>query len=113
MTNTWTSDSYQRHAAFVPALGAAVLDLLAPQPHEHILDLGCGEGSLTAQIAGRGARVVGVDGSPDMVAAAVRRGLNARVMSGEALAFDQEFDAVFSNAALHWMRDADAVLRGV
>lgn len=111
--NTWTSEAYRRHAGFVPALGAAVLDLLDPKPGERILDLGCGEGSLTEQIAARGAAVVGIDSSPDMVAAARARGLDARLMKGEALTFESEFDAVFSNAALHWMRDQDRVLGGV
>ena len=58
---TWTADGYARHAAFVPALGKAALDLLTPQPGERVLDLGCGDGTLTAQIAARGATVVGVD----------------------------------------------------
>jgi trans-aconitate methyltransferase len=110
---SWDPLGYARHAGFVPALGAPVLELLDPQPGERVLDLGCGDGVLTQEIAARGAVVVGVDASPDMVAAARARGLDARLMAGEALAFDGGFDAVFSNAALHWMRDADAVISGV
>jgi|SRR5579883_2835459 trans-aconitate methyltransferase len=109
----WLAERYAANAAFVPALGTAVLALLAPQPGERILDLGCGDGVLTAKIAAAGAAVVAVDAAPDMVRAARARGLDARVMDGRALAFAGEFDAVFSNAALHWMREADAVLAGV
>ncbi|WP_424362783.1 class I SAM-dependent methyltransferase [Methylocystis parvus] len=109
----WDAAGYQRHAAFVPQLGAPLLDLLAPVEGERILDLGCGDGALTLQIAQSGASVVGVDASPQMVQAARARGLDAHISDGAALNFDQEFDAVFSNAALHWMRDADAVIDGV
>ena len=111
--NTWLPDGYMHHAGFVPALGAGVVDLLDPQPGERILDLGCGEGSLTERIRARGTQVVGVDSSEAQVAAARTRGLDARVMDGESLTFSREFDAVFSNAAMHWMRQPDAVIAGV
>jgi SAM-dependent methyltransferase len=90
-----------------------VLELLAPVAGERILDLGCGDGALTAELVARGCRVVGVDASPEQIAAARARGVDARVADGQRLAFDAEFDAVFSNAALHWMTDPDAVLAGV
>lgn len=110
----WKADNYARHAHFVPALGAPVLDLLAPRPDERILDLGCGDGVLTEKIAAAGATVLGVDAAPDMIAAAHARGLDARVGDGARLEFSGEFDAVFSNAALHWMKsDPDAVIAGV
>src|SRR5262249_25677352 len=110
----WRADSYSEHAHFVPALGQPVLELLRPSPGERILDLGCGDGVLTEKIAAGGATVVGVDAAPDMVNAAKNRGLDARVMEGGNLGFDHEFDAVFSNAALHWMKsDPDAVIAGV
>ena len=110
----WTADSYARNARFVADLGAPVLALLAPRAGERILDLGCGDGALTAQIAAAGARVVGCDASPDLLAAARARGLDARHADGHALPFEAEFDAVFSNAALHWMsRDPAAVVAGV
>jgi trans-aconitate methyltransferase len=110
---TWDPAQYARTASFVPALGADVLSLLAPCAHERILDLGCGDGVLTQQLADRGCDVIGVDSSPEQVAAARARGLQARVQDGGALDFVSEFDAVFSNAALHWMLDADAVIAGV
>jgi SAM-dependent methyltransferase len=109
----WSARCYAETAHFVPALGAPVLELLAPSAAEHILDLGCGDGVLTEKIVAAGARVVAVDASPDMVAAARARGIDARVLPGQNLPFDGEFDAVFSNAALHWMRPPEAVLAGV
>ena len=113
MTNTWTTDRYRENAAFVPALGAAVFGVLDPRPGERILDLGCGEGSLTERIVAAGATVVGIDASEEMIAGARARGLEAHVMNAEQLPFEREFDAVFSNAVLHWVRDHDAMLSGV
>lgn len=112
-SQTWDPDRYAKNARFVADLGAAVLELLAPKPGERVLDLGCGDGALTAKLAAAGARVVGVDSSLPQVDRARKSGLSCRVMSGEALTFDALFDAVFSNAALHWMRRADAVIDGV
>lgn len=110
-TQTWSPSLYAANAAFVPALGQPVLDLLQPRQGERILDLGCGDGVLTEKLAGTGAEVVGVDSSAEMVAAARQRGLNARVMDATKLSFDQEFDAVFSNAVLHWIkRDPDTAI---
>ena len=109
----WSAERYAETAHFVPALGAPVLELLAPSAGEHILDLGCGDGVLTEKIVAAGATVVAVDAGPDMVAAARARGIDAKVMDGQKLTFTGEFDAVFSNAALHWMRDQQAVLAGV
>lgn len=109
----WSASGYARNARFVADLAAPLVELLAPVAGERILDLGCGDGVLTAAIAACGAHVVGIDASEEMVAAARARGVDARLMAGEALAFDGEFDAVFSNAALHWMADLDAVAAGV
>ncbi len=113
-SQVWKADRYAANAPYVPALGQAVLDLLNVQPGERILDLGCGNGILTEKIVALGAEVIGVDSSPDMVQAAKSRGLDARVANAYHLDFHREFDAVFSNAALHWMKDdPDAVIAGV
>jgi SAM-dependent methyltransferase len=109
----WDPDRYRRNAGFVAELGMPVVDLLDPRPGERILDLGCGDGALTRKLATMGRDVVGVDASPDQVAKAREEGLDAHVMDGQALTFENEFDAVFSNAALHWMKDPDAVIAGV
>ena len=112
-TQVWNAEEYARHGRFVADLATPLLTLLQPQPGERILDLGCGDGVPTAVIAASGAEVLGVDSSAAMVDAARSRGLSARLLSAEALPFKSEFDAVYSNAALHWMRDQSGVLRGV
>jgi SAM-dependent methyltransferase len=113
LQQTWDPERYAKNARFVADLGAPVFALLAPRPGERVLDLGCGDGALTEKLVAAGCRVVGVDGSSEQIEAARARGLDARVMDGQALEFEGGFDAVFSNAALHWMRRADAVIDGV
>ena len=112
-TQTWDPETYARNARFVSDLGAGLVHLLAPQPGERILDLGCGDGVLTVSLVAAGCDVVAVDSSAAQVAAARARGLDARVANAEMLEFTAEFDAVFSNAALHWMRNPNAVLTSV
>jgi trans-aconitate methyltransferase len=110
----WNSSRYAENARFVSDLGEPLIALLNPKPGERILDLGCGDGALTAKIAESGAQVLGVDASSDMVSAAQSRGLSAQVMDAYNLGFHSEFDAIFSNAALHWMkRNPNAVIEGV
>ena len=118
MVNTasrWSAADYAKNAAFVPRLGDAVLQLLNPQPGELILDVGCGDGVLTERIVEAGARVIGLDSSEEMVEAARARGIDAFVADAEDMDLERfgQFDAVFSNAALHWMLDPDAVASGI
>ncbi len=111
----WDPALYDAQHAFVWERAAEVLALLAPQPGERILDLGCGTGHLTSRIAAAGARVVGLDISPEMIAEARRNYPELEFVAGDGcnFHFEQPFDAVFSNAALHWMRDPDAVARSI
>src|SRR5215475_12047551 len=95
---TWNPATYARNARFVSDLGSPVVDLLAPRPGERILDLGCGDGVLTKKLADLGCDVVAVDSSLPQVEAARKLGLKASVISGEELQYEEEFDAVFSNA---------------
>jgi SAM-dependent methyltransferase len=116
-TSKWDAKEYARVGAFVAELGGAALDLLDPQPGEHILDIGCGEGTLTRKIAERGASVLGIDNSPEMIAAARAAGIDAVLMDAAEMTFSAEFDAAFSNAALHWVlekeRAASAIFRAL
>lgn len=109
----WDPKQYAANARFVSDLGLPVVELLSPQPGETLLDLGCGDGALTVTLVERGCRVVGIDSSPDMVTAARALGIDAQVMDGHALPFSEEFDAVFSNAALHWMNQPQQVIGSV
>jgi SAM-dependent methyltransferase len=110
---TWSAASYDQNARFVSDLAGDVLGWLDAQRGERILDLGCGDGVLTEQLAQAGVAVVGLDPSADFIAATSARGIDARLGDGEALTFAEEFDAVFSNAALHWMTRAEVVVDGV
>jgi trans-aconitate methyltransferase len=112
-TNSWESSTYLKHAHFVADLATPVIELLSPQKDEHILDLGCGDGRLTKALQDFGCMVTGVDYSDNFVEAAKARGVNAEVMDAHHLTFEKEFDAVFSNAALHWMKQPDKVIVGV
>ncbi len=107
----WDPGLYESRHGFVWKYGEDLIDLLAPQPGERVLDLGCGTGQLTARIAATDASVVGVDNSPEMIEQARRNYPNVRFEVADAadLHLPEGFDAVFSNAALHWMRQADRV----
>ncbi len=113
VSQSWDPEVYARNARFVADLGMPVVELLQPRPGERILDLGCGDGALTEKLVDLGCRVVGVDSSAEQVEAARGLGLDAHVMDGHRLIYEDAFDAVFSNAALHWMGHPDEVIAGV
>ena len=113
--NLWNADLYSDKHAFVFQLGAGVVELLNPQPNERILDLGCGTGELSAQIVAKGARVVGLDASAPMLERARNQFSDLELVEGDAqnFAVGTDFDAVFSNATIHWLTDHEALARCV
>jgi SAM-dependent methyltransferase len=112
-TSKWDAADYARVGGFVAELGGAALDLLDPQAGERILDLGCGEGTLTLKIIDRRATVLGVDNSPEMIAAARAKGIDALLLPAEDMQFFAEFDAAFSNATLHWVLAKEQAARAI
>ena len=112
-TSKWDAGDYARVGAFVAELGGAALDLLDPQRGERILDVGCGEGTLTLKIIERGAAVLGIDNSPEMIAAAREKGVDALLLPAEDMQFFAEFDAAFSNATLHWVLHKEQAARAI
>lgn len=110
---TWDAKGYERNARFVADLAGDVVAWLAPKPGERILDVGCGDGALTQKLADSGAHVVGIDPSASLLAAAKARGLDAREADVRDLPFDAEFDAIFSNAVLHWVREPEKAARSM
>ncbi len=109
-SNDWNATKYNKHADYVSNLGMPVIDLLNPQKNEIILDLGCGEGTLALQIQKFNTKVVALDLSADMVEKTKAKGIEAYVMSATELEFKNEFDAVFSNAVLHWVKDSNTAI---
>ena len=111
----WNAELYDQKHSFVWKMAAALLDLLDAKPGERILDLGCGTGHLTEQIAASGAKVVGVDKSAEMIEQARQKhpAISFEVMDARQLAFPHPFDAVFSNATLHWITEPEKVIAGI
>lgn len=101
----WKPELYNHKHAFVYGYGEALIDLLNPQPHEYILDIGCGAGQLIAAIAEKGSAVVGMDASSEMIADARQKfpQLDFRIADASNFTTDRPFDAIFSNATLHWV----------
>ena len=110
---TWDPSHYDAHGRFISRYGLELLEWLAAQPGEQILDFGCGDGFLTREIANTGADVLGVDLDPRMVEGTRARGLKAEHVDGTALEFEEQFDAVFSNSVLQWIRQPDPALHSI
>jgi trans-aconitate methyltransferase len=110
MSSDWDAERYQSRHSYIFRYGEALVDLLAPKAGEHIIDLGCGAGQLTAKIAEAGASVTGIDRSPEMIAQARANfpEIDFRLGGAADFAVAEPVDAVFSNAVLHWVRDARA-----
>lgn len=106
----WNPETYAKNARFVSDLGQPLFDLLQLKPGEKVLDLGCGDGVLTEKLVAAGGDVFGVDASAEQVQATQQRGITAQVCSAEELPFTEAFDAVFSNAVLHWIKDQPTAL---
>jgi 2-isopropylmalate synthase len=111
--NKWNPKKYNKHTPFVSQLALPVVKLLSPQQNELILDVGCGEGTLAVEIERYGAKVIGIDSSEDMVSQSREKGIETHVGSVTDLPYNEEFDAVFSNATLHWVKDAKSAVRNI
>lgn len=108
----WEADFYDESMSFVSRYGEDIMSWLDPQEGERIVDFGCGTGDLAAQIAAKGVEVIGIDISPEMVERARKKypQLTFECSDGTSWNAKQKYDAVFSNAALHWMKDAEAAI---
>ncbi|MDO4640605.1 MAG: class I SAM-dependent methyltransferase [Neisseria sp.] len=109
----WEKEKYEQNARFVSTYGEELIRWLNPKKDEYILDLGCGDGVLTKRVAEYGCKVLGLDGSQKFVEAVRKIGVDAIQCDAQNMKFENEFDAIFSNAALHWMTNPDEVLKGV
>lgn len=111
--NCWDANLYENNHSFVWQYGESLIELLSPKTGESILDLGCGTGQLAQQIALSGAEVVGIDYAPSMIEQAQKNypDLNFSVADARKFDFPQLFDAVFSNAALHWVKEPEQVIK--
>lgn len=111
----WDSQLYDKRHGFVAEYGKGLLAFIPENPEQAILDIGCGTGALTAQLAALCGRVVGVDSSQAMIEQARARfgGIDFRVCDALALPFRGEFDVVFSNAVFHWIGDHKTLLSGI
>src|SRR5258708_5902811 len=108
----WNVGEYQKFLSSVPKAGQILIELLQAQQGERILDIGCGDGLITERIQSKGCSVIGVDSSPAMIKASRARGIDARLMDVQYIPFENEFDAVFSHATLHWIKEPDRVIEG-
>ena len=113
INDQWNASVYATHASYVSKLAQEVLNDLAAQPGEKILDLGCGNGELALNLQQSKCHVIGIDSSSSLIKVAKDAGIDARLQRAEQIEFESCFDAVFSNAAMHWMKQQDEVIRRV
>ncbi len=111
----WDAGLYDEKHSFVWKMAAGLVELLEPKPGERILDIGCGTGHLTAQIAASGAMIRGIDQSEEMIRQAREKfpELQFDVMDAREIKLNESFDAVFSNATLHWIKEPERVIQGI
>ena len=108
----WNADLYDQKHQFVSNFGESLVSILQPKNGEHILDVGCGTGDLAFEIAKSGATVTGIDAAASMIEKAAEKYPNCtfKVADGQHFSFPNAFDAVFSNAAIHWMKNQQQVV---
>ena len=107
----WNATEYVKHASFVPKMANEVVGLLNPKEGEAILDIGCGDGELARILIDKGCSVIGVDSSPSMIDMAIKRGIESYVLDAHKIPYEYKFDAVFSNAALHWLTQPEKAIK--
>jgi len=109
----WNAFEYVKHASFVSTMANEVIDLLNPKKGEAILDIGCGDGELTQMLKVKGCSVIGIDSSSSMIDMVKKRGIESYVMDGHNIPYQNKFDAVFSNAALHWLTQPEKAIKSI
>lgn len=114
-SDNWNANLYDQKHSFVSKYGSNLIDLLAPKQGEKILDLGCGTGDLAKKLDDVGVNVVGVDKSQNMVAQALSKypHIHFKVRDAASLGYNREFDAVFSNATIHWIKQPEQALNSI
>jgi len=113
MKDNWDPEKYDKHARFVSDLAMDLIELLELKGDERVLDVGCGDGALSSEIRKKAKDLIGIDQSPQMVKKAIQNGINAKVLDICDMDFRDEFDAVFSNAALHWVKCQEKALQNI
>lgn len=108
----WNADLYKEKHAFVFEYGNSLIDWLQPKAGENILDLGCGTGELTAQLAESGAQITGIDAAAAMIESARKHfpGIEFEIADATTFSLPQQFDGIFSNATLHWVREKEKAI---
>ena len=112
-SNNWNTNQYKNHASFVSDMAEDLVEVLNPKKDETILDLGCGDGTLALKIKQKCQNIIAVDLSNEMVEKTKSLGIEAYIMSATNLEFENKFDAVFSNAVLHWVKQSKLAVQNI